>query len=311
MKLGFLLKLVAFAALISACGCSSQHKSESTGKAEPTKSSAAVRSFTVKGVVKEIDPDRSTLKIKHEDIENYMSAMTMDFNVRQTNIFQSLVPEEAITFQLHVTEDSHWIDHIERGASVVTTNDDSSTPNTNPARWRIVRDVEPLDVGDLMPNYDFTNELGQAVSLKDFRGQAYAFNFMFTRCPLPDFCPRMSSNFEKVQQLLSTNITMLKPWHLFSITMDPEFDTPLVLKTYAARFRQDPKHWSFLTAPLIDITAVGEQFGLEFYRPDGTIAHNLRTVVVDPSGKVRDIIIGNTWKPEELAEMVIKAGIGQ
>ena len=89
--------------------------------------------------------------------------------------------------------------------------------------------------------------------------------------------------------------------------MDPEFDTPLVLKGYAARYKYDPERWSHLTAPLIDITAIGEQFGLEFYKPDGTIAHNLRTVVIDATGRVRNILIGNSWKPEELVEHLVAA----
>lgn len=307
MNFKLLIKSLALAAILGANGCSGQNKATSTAESEATNGAPAVKVFSVKGVVKEIHEDKLILKIKHEEITNYMSAMTMNFNVRQPGIFTNLTPEEPISFQLHVTPDTHWIDNIQRDSSAEAAKNDPVTPNTNPAHWRLVRDVEPLDIGDTIPNYDFTNELGKAVSLKDLRGEVYAFTFMFTRCPLPDFCPRMSSNFENVQQILSTNTDLSKPWHLFSITMDPEYDTPLVLKSYAARFRQNPDHWNFLTAPLIDITAIGEHFGLEFYRPDGTIAHNLRTVVIDSSGKVQNIIIGNTWQPEELAGMIQKA----
>ncbi|MBI1178105.1 hypothetical protein GC207_11785 [bacterium] len=307
MNFKSLLYPLALVTVLVVNGCSEQQTSKSTAKSESTNESPVVKVFSVRGVVKEIHADKSILRIKHEDITNYMSAMTMDFNARQPEVFTNLTPEDPIIFQLHVTADTHWIDNIHRDSSADAAKSDPVTPNTNPAHWRLVRDVEPLDIGDAIPNYDFTNELGKAVSLKDLRGKVYAFTFMFTRCPLPDFCPRMSSNFEKVQQILSTSTNHSKPWHLFSITMDPEYDTPLVLKSYAARFRQNPEHWSFLTAPLIDITAIGEQFGLEFYRPDGSIAHNLRTVVIGSSGKVQNIIIGNTWKPEELAEMIQKA----
>lgn len=261
-----------------------------------------VRTFEVKGVIRELFPEKLTAKIKHEEIPDYMPAMTMNLRVLEAKELAGLAAEDEINFRLNVTEDEHWIDQLRKVAV-----EDLGTPLTAPKNWRLVREVEPLDVGDMMTNYDFTNELGQAVSLKDLHGTAYAFTFIFTRCPLPDFCPRMYSHFQAAQDALLQRPDAPKNWRLFSITMDPEFDTPLVLKSYAARYRYDPAHWSHLMAPLIDITAIGEQFGLEFYKPDGTIAHNLRTVVVDAAGKVQNIIMGNSWKPEELVEQLVTA----
>lgn len=262
-----------------------------------------VRTFEAKGVVRELFPDQLSAKIKHEEIPDYMPAMTMNLRVKDARELAGLAAEDEITFRLNVTEEEHWIDQIRKTAGA----GEVGTPLTAPSKWRLVREVEPLEVGDVMPNYDFTNEVGQVVSLKDLQGTAYAFTFIFTRCPLPDFCPRMYSHFQGVQDALLRQPDVPKNWRLFSITMDPEFDTPLVLKGYAARYKYNPDYWSHLTAPLIEITAIGEQFGLEFYKPDGTIAHNLRTVVVDAGGKVRNILIGNAWKPEELVEHLIAA----
>jgi len=282
-------------------GCDRPAAEESA--TEAPRSAPEPRTFQVKGVVQELYPEKLSAKIKHEEIPDYMPAMTMNLRVRDAAELANLAPADEIEFRLNVTEDEHWIDQIKK----VETPVEVGTPLTSPKNWRLVREVEPLDVGDVMPNYTFTNELGQAVSLEGLRGQAYAFTFIFTRCPLPEFCPRMSSHFEEVQQALAGRSDGPRNWKLFSITMDPEFDTPLVLKTYASRYHYDPGHWSFLTGPLIDITAIGEQFGLEFYKPDGTIAHNLRTVVVDAAGKVQNIIIGNSWKPEELTEFLVAA----
>jgi protein SCO1/2 len=174
--------------------------------------------------------------------------------------------------------------------------------------------VEPLEVGDPLPEYHFTNQLGQAVSTIQFKGQALAISFIFTRCPLPNFCPRMSSNFEEAQsRLLSPGNANVSPhastnWHLFTITFDPEFDNVAVLKSYAERYHADPVHWSFLTGDMMDIRAISDQFGQSFWKDEtGAINHNLRTVVVNASGRIHKIFSGNNWKPEELAAEILQA----
>src|SRR5205085_3486589 len=98
-------------------------------------------------------------------------------------------------------------------------------------------------------DYKFTNELGQAVSLSDFRGQALAITFFFTRCPIPDYCPRLSKNFEEASQKLSALPGAPTNWHFLSVSFDTDFDTPAVLRAYAARYHYDPNHWSFVTGP--------------------------------------------------------------
>jgi protein SCO1/2 len=302
----------AIAAALLLAGCGNQGETEtvndqgSSNPAAATKQPAAspIRTFEVAGVVKELYPEKLSAKIKHEEIPDYMPAMTMNLSVKDVAELEGLAPEDEIAFRLNVTDEEHWIDQVRKRGSAST---EVGTPLTQPSNWRLVREVEPLDIGDPMPNYDFTNELGQAVSLADLKGTAYAFTFIFTRCPLPDFCPRMSSHFQEAQKILKERPDAPKNWRLFSITMDPEFDTPLVLKTYASRYQYDADRWSHLTAPLIDITAIGEQFGLEFYKPDGTIAHNLRTVVVDAAGRIQNIIIGNSWKAEDLADYLVAA----
>ena len=301
MKLGLpLMGALTAGCLLFSAGCGGEPETQTA----TIPAASASRTFDVKGVVKGIDLEARRARIHHEAIPDYMAEMTMNLNVRDTNELTGLVPEDAITFRLNVTEDGHWIDRITKVATTTATEGTELPP---PSSWRLIRTVEPLDVGDPMPNYTFTNELGRVISLADFKGQAYAFTFIFTRCPIPDFCPRMSSHFLDVQNALAQMPDAPENWRLFSITIDPEFDTPEVLKGYAARYKYDPERWSFVTGPLIDITAIGEQFGLEFFRPDGTINHNLRTVVVDAGGKVQNIIVGNAWKPGELVVNLVNA----
>jgi protein SCO1/2 len=167
--------------------------------------------------------------------------------------------------------------------------------------------VEELEIGDAVPDYKFTNELGQAVSLSQFKGEAVALTFIFTTCPYPTYCPRMAQNFAATANKLKETSGAPKNWRLLSISFDTEIDTPPVLLKYARTYDYDPKHWSFLTGDLAAITELGDQLGVMFWRAEGTISHNLRTAVIDSQGRLQKVFEANEWKPEELAEELIKA----
>src|SRR5436190_19768438 len=269
--------------------------------------------YQVKGVIKEITPDRKQAQIEHEKIPGYMEAMTMMFDVRDPEELKGLQPNDQVTFRMVVTEKDGWIEQVKKIGTVKPPAMAAAAGEDAPAPppFRVVREVEPLKVGDLMPEYKFTNEVGKAMSLSEFRGKALAITFPFTRCPYPTFCPRMASNLKKACKLLSEKSDAPKNWHLLAITIDPGFDTPAVLKEYGTRYEYDPAKWNFLTGAEIDITAIAEQFGLMYWRPDpkqlAGISHNLRTVVIDANGRVQKILPENKWEPPELAEELIKA----
>lgn len=259
--------------------------------------------YQVKGVIREITPDRKQAKIEHENIPGYMEAMTMMFDVKDSKELDGLQPNDQVTFRMTVTENDGWIDQVKKIGTVPETN--------TPPPFRVVREVEPLKVGDLLPEYKFTNELGKAVGLSEFKGKAIAITFLFTRCPYPTFCPRMASNLKEASKLLSEKSDAPKNWHMLAITIDPDFDTPAVLQEYGKRYEYDPAKWNFLTGENIDITAIAEQFGLLYWRPDpkqvAGISHNLRTAVIDANGRVQKILPENKWEPPELVEELIKA----
>ena len=254
--------------------------------------------FQVTGLVVELNPDEKSIRIKHDDIPNYMPPMTMWFDVKDTNELAGVEPGHPVSFRMIVTENYGWIDRIK--VTGPKTNDLSVAGPIQRAR-----DVEPLDVGDRLPEYQFTNQLGQTFSTKDFAGKVWAINFLFTRCPFPTFCPQTARYFSETQDKLLASNHPATNWHLLSLSFDPEFDTPEVLKRYAENYGMNPKQWTFATGALIDLTAICEQLGLKFWRDErGGFDHNLRTVVIDRDGRVRKIFIGNEWSPELLfAEM--------
>lgn len=267
------------------------------------------RVFQVKGVVREILPEAKQVRIEHEKIPGYMDAMTMAFDVREAKELAGLQPGDQVSFRMIVTDKDGWIEQIKKIG--VAPPPASPPPVAQADTLRRAREVEPLKEGDIMPEYHFTNELGQPFNLSDFKGQALALSFIFTRCPYPTFCPRMSDNFAQAQKALKAMPNAPTNWHLLTLTFDPDFDTPAVLKGYAKRFEADPKHWSFGTCELIDMTAITEQFGLLFWKPDPKqptgISHNLRTVVIDAKGRVQRILPENTWNVDELVKEMVKA----
>ena len=267
-----------------------------------------LQTFFVRGVVKELKADGRTIVVDHEEIPSYMAKMTMPFKVKDTNQLAGLGTNDAIHFRFNVAEYESWIDQV-------TKTGTAATPLVDPARksFRLVREVEPLKPGDALPDYPLTNQLGQAFNTAQFKGQALAMTFIFTRCPVPDFCPRMSQRFAEATKRMKETPNAPTNYHLLSLSFDVEYDTPLVLQTYASRVKAqhgaDLSRWTFATGKLIDIDDLTERFGMMFAREPGTIPfnHNLRTVVVDASGKVQKIYIGNEWKADDFVGELIKA----
>jgi protein SCO1/2 len=290
--------------LLAALAVSCKRSGDAGAPPQPTVAQSTNRQeFQVKGIVQAVRPRQKEVEIKHEAVPGYMPAMTMPFEVRDTNELAGLEPGQPVAFRLIVTDTEGWIDRI-RTLGPAT----NSPPTSGP--FRLVRDVEPLAVGDPLPEFHFTNQFDQPFSTAQFRGEALALTFLFTRCPYPNFCPRMANNFEEAQEKLLALANRPTNWQLLTISFDPEFDRPAVLKAYADAHKCDPRHWTFATGELIDITAIAEQFGMTFWHDEtGSISHNLRTVVIDASGRVQKIFSGNEWTSAELvAEMVQAAG---
>jgi protein SCO1 len=299
LRQSIVLILLAAVLVLKADFCKAQSRTTNSGDSAFNTNQ---QTFEVKGIVKELPADGRTVVIKHEAVTNYMPAMTMPFEVHDTNELRGLLPGDAVTFRMVVASADAWIDHI-------TNLGVSRSTKASPAHlsFRQVRDVDLLQIGDALPEYHFTNELGHALSTKQFLGQPFAFTFFFTRCPYPTFCPLLSINFAATQKiLLATNAPA--NWHLISISFDTEHDSPSELKAYAERYDYQPTHWSFVTGDLTEITALGDQVGEYFGRDEnGGVTHNLRTVVVDARGRIQKIFTNNRWTPEDLAAELVKA----
>jgi len=266
----------------------------------PKADAPAARSYDAHGIVRRITSDRREATIKHDAIPGFMGAMTMDFTVRNTNDLQRIAPGDEITFKLLVTETDSWIESVRFVSHVVEDV-------TNHVFTFHAPSAE-LKPGDPLPDFTLTAEDGRTIHFSDFRGRVLAFTFFFTRCPLPDFCPRMDLNFFDTRALLRTAADAPTNWQFLSISFDPEFDLPATLTNYAAYYRQaDADRWLFSAADTNTLAALGPLLDLKIAREDNTISHNLRTVVLDPQGRIARQFDGNQWTPQQLAAAMLTA----
>jgi protein SCO1 len=257
----------------------------------------SVKEFSVRGVVKSVEPENKTVRITHEEIPGYMPAMTMPLAVKEAAILNGLQSGDAVKFRLIVTEDDSWISKIEKDHFKEELESDFS------ARAQAgSRESERLQAGERVSDFVLTDQNGRATRLSDFKGKAVILTFVYTRCPLPNFCPLMSKNFAGLQSRLGAEFP--DRFQLISVSIDPKFDTPEVLKSYSGVWSKDEKTWSFLTGTPDEIENVGALFGL-FHEPTGgLINHDLRTALIGPDGKLVHIWKSNVWTPYEVQRAV-------
>jgi protein SCO1/2 len=255
--------------------------------------------FPLRGEVVAIDTVKHKLMVAHEEIPNYMDAMTMPFKVKNLELLKSVQIGDSIQGVLAVSRTESWLETF-------TVTGKGEPPTARMTEETIL--ARMFKEGETLPAIEVTNQGGRKIRFSDFKGKALALTFVYTRCPLPDFCIRMSNHFAKVQRLLAKDKSLDGKWHLISISFDPKFDTPKVLKNYGQSYSADFLTWDFVTADQATITKLTDGFGLSFSDDEGgLIAHNLRTVLLDKEGKIMKVISGNEWMPDELVDAMKKA----
>lgn len=248
------------------------------------------RQFELIGQVVSVQPERNEITIKHEDVKNFMPGMTMPFKVKDPALIEGRAPGDLITATLVVGEVDAYLSTMAKTGFAELT--EAPAPTASEART----------VGEAVSDASFLDQEGKARRLADWKGRRVALTFVYTRCPLPEFCPLMDRHFVAVQRELAS-APELADVQLVTITMDPTFDTPAVLKNHAGGLGANLATWTFLTPHADDAATFFEQFGLIVEREGdapGDITHNLRTIVLDADGRVAAIRTGNDWTPAQL-----------
>jgi protein SCO1 len=275
--------------LCMATGCGSAPAPVSTSPAAPP----AEQHFTLRGQVIKKNMNDKELLVNHEEIPGFMAAMTMPYPVKDQKDLDAAQPGDMITARVVVQgQTAYWLDQIK----VTDSSGRSSVPEE-----ATIREVH---AGDRIPDVPFTNQDGKTMHLRDLKGQAVLLTFIYTRCPLPDFCPLISSQFAAIHKQLAALPAIYKKAHLVSVTLDPTYDTPPVLRKYGLAYLSDDangfKQWEFVNTPQANLQKLAAACGLEYYEQDKQISHSMSTILLGPDGAVVKSWPGNDWRSPEV-----------
>ena len=247
--------------------------------------SACAHRYRAQGVVLAVDKPNQSVTISHRAIPGYMEAMAMPFHVNKPDDLNGLVPGARVNFQLQVDKRGTVVRRIAVQPSAGL--DDVPLP----------KPVAKLAVGDSVPDFALTDQMRRPVKLSDFRDRLVALDFVYTRCPLPDVCPRLSANFALLQKRFGAKIVLL------SISIDPQYDTPEILAEYGKRWQANPSIWHLLTGPEDDIRSIAGHFGLVYWAEEGVITHTVSTALISPEGKLLALLEGSTFTSRQLIDL--------
>ncbi len=251
--------------------------------------------YEVRGKVVAVDKRGGTVTLAHEAIQGYMGAMTMGFVLRDQWAFDVLKAGQSVRATLVVQGENAWLEGL-----VVTEEARPESPSPAPPEA-----LRPPPLGAEVPDFQLINQDGKRIHLHQYRGKALLLTFIYTRCPLPDYCPLLSRNFAKIVDQLRSDSPLAASTHLLSISIDPEHDTSAVLRSYGlervGKFPGDPfERWEFASGNPDQVREVTRFFGVNYWDDRGQIVHALMTALIGPDGKVRKLYRGNQWQPAEV-----------
>jgi protein SCO1 len=248
------------------------------------------------GIVVRFDRANAELVVAHDAIEGLMPAMTMPFGV--SGSVAGVQPGDRIKAVLIVG--SGVGSAVGSGGSrledVVVTKRASGPILTTPP----VLPAPPI--GAEVPDFQLRNQDDEPIRLRQFRGRAVILTFIYTRCPLPDFCPLMMKHFDGINRQLASRPDLAQRVHLLGVSVDPGYDTPAVLKAYGKAFitgRDAFERLDLATGAPGDIRAMATFFGLTYSPDAGQITHTLSTAIIGVDGRIVALLPSNSWRPSE------------
>ncbi len=254
----------------------------------------APRTYPIHGQILSISSPttdgRVEITLQHDDIRGFMPAMTMPYALGNASDAAALATGDVIDATLVVNGSDVHLEKVRKTGHAPL-----------PADAKPVRIMDVLQPGDLVPDDSFIDQTGTTRKLSDWRGHALAVTFVYTRCPLPDFCPAMDRGFSALQKAIKNDPRLSARVHLVTVSFDPARDTPAVIRRHAEATGADPALWSYGTGDESAIAHLTSRFGVSTIAGEAdTITHNLRTAIVDPDGRLVTIYSGNDWTPDHL-----------
>jgi protein SCO1/2 len=262
----------------------------------------AAQSYPVTGLVLKIDRDHLSFVASCTAIPGYMDAMVMPIPVHEAKALDALQPSVIVDFTLVVTKDDAYAEDIR-----IHHYQSVEVEPLQVQRLQLLAGIghaesaPELAVGATVPDFTLVDQTGHNVSLSQFAGKVLVSSFVYTRCPLPNYCFRLSNNLGRLQKRFADRLG--RDLVLLSVSIDPVHDTPEVLAKYAAIWKADAKSWHFLTGPEPEVRKVCRRFGANFWPDEGTLTHSLHTIVIDRQGKLAANLEGNEFTAEQLGDL--------
>jgi protein SCO1 len=256
--------------------------------------------YLLRGEVLETNVATDEITVKHGDIPGFMAAMTMPYKVKDPGVVQGLEPGDEIAADVVVAPGGGdcWLKNIR------ISREAPRKPATGPVQ------VHRLAVGQPVPDLPLTNQDGKTIHFRDFKGKAVLLTFIYTRCPQPNFCPRLSTQFAAIHADLLKSPDALRKTHLLTVTFDPSYDKAPVLRQYGlAYLDNDPAgfaHWDFAFTDPSDLWKLADAFGLKYFEEAGQISHTLDIVLIAPNGTVAKYW-ATDWTKSELEDSLMQS----
>jgi protein SCO1/2 len=266
---------------------------------------AAQQKHEVTGLLLAFDSAHHTITVSCNEIPGYMEAMVMTFGVKDSALPQDLRPGAMVDFTLVVDNDTSFAEGLH-----VRPFESLELDPTQARRLKLIENassahppsVDVLHAGDPVSDFRLTDQNQESVSLSQFRGKVVAMTFIYTRCPLPDYCVRLSNNFGVLQRRFKNR--MGQELVLLTVVIDPVHDQPAELKNYARTWKADSRSWHFLTGPATDIQRICRGFDMSFYPDEALFVHSFHTVVISRAGRLAANLEGNDFTAQQLGDLV-------
>jgi protein SCO1/2 len=276
-------------------GCGDQPKQDSSANTKQPQSQAASERHPLEGRVVKIDRETGLVAIRHYEIAGYMPAMTMSFPLKDDPILAELQPGDQVRGTLVVEAGSSRLIDL-----VITELADSS------AAIEQARVDARLKPGQAVPDFTVTTQADTQLRLSELRGNVVILTFIYTRCPLPDYCPAMDRKFADLSRRLKLLGEPAQKVRMLSISFDPENDTPEVLANHAKMLGAADPLWTFCVATHEELRRVAPAFGLSYGPGEREIIHTLSTAVINADGRLIALELGNNWKVEAVFATIRK-----
>jgi protein SCO1/2 len=260
--------------------------------------SACAHRYRVQGLVLDVDRNDKTMIVSHRAIPGYMDAMAMPFQVATASELNSVKRGDQVEFQLVVKRRNSLAEKVKAGTSAEVANAQRAA-----APLPLPIPAEKLALGMPVPDFQLINQSALPIRLSDCAGRTVAVNFIYTRCPLPEVCPRLSANFAHLQKRFRQR--MGKDLVLLSITLDSQYDNATVLVDYAKRWGAG-EGWQFLTGDSAEIQRVASQFGLVYWPEDGLLTHTSQTGIIGRDGRLAALIEGSSYEEDQLGDLIAR-----